>query len=402
MKSPIAMISYSSKDRDAADVIQDELALRGFDVIRDQNSFTDGSRNANNMKTGVETCEVFVAYLTRHSLYLDEPENHPRPALESELRPALQRRRRNLSNLGARKPIIIPVAHGLGDRDKAGEIIRRQTGEQIDSLWRSEWLDQSTAHITPPEAARLTDQALRAFLEQEPPKPPMKIFIATRSTSPPPCRFTINGTRLLGGNRRPGDPDSWSRLYAGLCSLVQRLQSHCAGDVSVELACHLSAAFAVGRTLHQASRWSPCFSTNGDMVTPTTENECSNLQGDLDRYARAGDLLVDLNLLDHDVATPSDRLAVPLNLGGRISLTRSSTHHMSPFEIAVAARFSAIKVRSAHASIRPNKIHFTMAAPASFAALLGYHLTSLEADIVTYEFDNHEYHPALVIPSDSP
>ena len=402
MNSPIAMISYSSKDCVAADLIQDELALRGFNVIRDQISFTDGSRNANNMKTGVETCDVFVAYLTRHSLYLDEPDDHPRPALESELRPALQRRRRNLNNLGVSKPIIIPVAHGLGDRDEAGEIIRRQTGEQIDSLWRSEWLNQNTAHITQPEAARLADQALRTFLDQEPPKPPIKIFIATRSTSPPPYRFTINGTRLLGGNRRPGDRDSWSRLYAGLCSLAQRLQSHCAGDVSVELACHLSAAFAVGRTLHQASRWSPRFSTNGDIVTPSTENERSNLQGDLDRYARPGDLLVDLNLLEHDVATPSDRLAVSLNLGGRISLARNSAHHMSPIEIAVEARSTAIKIRSAHASIMPNKIHLTMAAPAGFAALLGYHLTSLEADIVTYEFANYEYHEALVIPSVSP
>ena len=362
----------------------------------------DGSRNADNMTTGVRTCDVFVAYLTRHSLYLDEPEDHPRPALESELRPAFQRRRCNLENPGITRPIIIPVAHGLGNRDAASEIIRIQTGEHIDSLWRSEWLDQNTAHITQPEAARLADQALRSFIEQEPPTPPIMIFIATRSTSPPPRRFTIDGTRLLGGNRQPGGPPSWSRLHAGICSLVQRLQSHSAGDVSVELACHLSAAFAVGRTLHQASRWSPRFSTDGDIVTPTTENECSNLRGNFDRYARSGDLLVDVNLLEHDVATPSDRLAVSLNLGGRISLARSSTHHMSPIEIAVAARSTAIKIRSAHASLMPNKIHLTMAAPASFAALLGHHLTSLEADMVTYEFANNEYHEALVIPSVSP
>lgn len=402
MNSPIAMISYSSKDNVAANLIHDELALRGFNVIQDQNSFTDGSRNAYNMTTGVETCDVFVPYLTRHSLYLDEPTEHPRPALESELRPAFQRRRRNLNQSGPIKPIIIPVVHGLGDRNAASETIRRQTGEQIDSLWRSEWLNKKTKHITQPEAARLADQALRAFLEQEPPKIPMKIFIATRGTIPQPRRFTIDGTRLLGGDRRPGDLYSWSRLHAGLLSLVERLQSHCAGAVAVDLACHLSAAFAVGRTLHQASRWFPCFCTKSDTVIPTTKNGCRNLLGDLDRYAKPGDLLVDVNLLDHNVATPSDRLAVSLNLGGRISLTRDSTHQMSPTEIAVAARSTAIKVRSAHAILRPKKIHLTMAAPAGFAALLGYHLTSLEADIVTYEFANYKYHKALVIPSVSP
>ena len=128
MNSPIAMISYSSKDCVAADLIQDELALRGFDVFRDQNSFTDGSRIPANMKRGVETCDVFVAYLTRHSLYLNRSEAELRPALDSEIRPALERRSRNLDVQGRSTPIFIFAAHGLGNRDEASRIFQRKTG----------------------------------------------------------------------------------------------------------------------------------------------------------------------------------------------------------------------------------------------------------------------------------
>ena len=402
MNSPIAMISYSSKDVDAAEIIHDELALRGFDVFRDRDSFTDGSRNANSMTNGVNDCDVFVPYLTPHSLYLNQPAGHPCPALESEIRPAFQRRSRNLDNRGRSKPIIIPVAHDLGDRSEASEIIRYKTGEHIESLWSSEWIDQNSPHITQHEAAALADQALRALLEQEPPQLPNKIFIATRGFSPQSRRFTVDGTRLLGGERRPGDPDSWMRFHAGLRSLIERIEPHGAGAVAVDLACHLSASLGVGRMFHQASRWFPCFTTKSEIVKPTTEDDCSDLRGEFDRYSEQGDLLVDADLLGHDVAKPSYDLAARLSIGGRISLTRSSTHQLSPIEIASAARSAATKVRTAHAALRPNKIHLTMAAPAGFAALLGHHMTSLEADIVSYEFANHVYHEALVIPSVSP
>ena len=337
MNSPIAMISYSSKDSVAADLIQGELALRGFDVFRDQKSFTDGSRNSSNMTRGVKTCDVFVAYLTPHSLYLNQPKGMPRPALDCEIRPALRRRRHNLNGEGLSKPIFIPVAHGLGDRNAASKIIKCKTGEPIDSLWTSVWLDQNTPHITQHEAAAQADQALRAFLEQEPTQLPIEIYVATRGFTPQSLRFTVDGTHLFGGDRCPGAPDSWLRFQNGLRSLVERLEPHCAGSVSVHLACHLSAAFAAGRMFHQASRWSPSFITKSCTVTPSTQEDGSDLAGHPDYYSEQGDLLVDADLLGHDVAKSSDDLASSLGLGGRISLTRSSTHHMSPIEIAVAA-----------------------------------------------------------------
>jgi hypothetical protein len=39
MNSPVAMISYSWSDEDAAELLHDELAIRGFEVVHDRHSF---------------------------------------------------------------------------------------------------------------------------------------------------------------------------------------------------------------------------------------------------------------------------------------------------------------------------------------------------------------------------
>ena len=45
----------------------------------------------------------------------------------------------------------------------------------------------------------------------------------------------------------------------------------------------------------------------------------------------------------------------------------------------------------------PQRIHITMSAPAAFAALLGHHLTALNADILTYELDDDRYTNSLTL-----
>jgi hypothetical protein len=52
--------------------------------------------------------------------------------------------------------------------------------------------------------------------------------------------------------------------------------------------------------------------------------------------------------------------------------------------------------------VQPERIHITMAAPASYAALLGHHMTALHADVITYELDDHGYTPAVTLASHVP
>lgn len=403
MKSPVAMISYSWSDATAAELLHDEFALRGFDLVHDRYSFIDGSRIPAAMATGVESCDVFVSYLTPSSLYLDQPDGQPRPALVGELLPALRRRRRNLTPGKPDTPIIIALAHGLGDRNAANETIRHETGENLGSLWGI-WLDQTTSHITQPEAADVADRVFKALLERDPPNAPIDLAVATRGTTPPSRRFTVDGTRLLGGQRRPGSPTNWDRFYAAIQSVEQRLGPVATdGLIRIDLVCHLTAAYAVGRLFHQASRWSPVFVTRHGDTTPATESAATDLQGGFDQHTESGDLLIDIDLIGHNVAALADELATRLPpLGGRISLTRATTTDITPTEIGQLARFAAETIRGAHATVRPQRIHLTISAPAAYAALLGHHMTALQAEVVTYELDGSSYTPTLSIHTTTP
>ncbi|WP_423916844.1 SAVED domain-containing protein [Candidatus Poriferisodalis sp.] len=404
MDSPVAMVSYSWRDDVAAELIHDELALRGFRVIHDRHSFTHGSRIPANMASAVDACDVFVAYLTPSSLYLDRPDDQPRPALVGELRPALRQRRENLRPGAVDTPVILALAHGLGDRNAAAEIIRRQTGEDIASLWITP-LDQATPHITHHEAALVANSALRALTDRQPPAVPIDLFVATRGTKPPPRRLTIDGTRLLGGDRNPNRTTSWARFLGALhgvaAVLAPTITDH---RITVDLRCHLSAAFATGRVFHQATRWLPAFTTRHGPIRPADTDLGSHLKGDFDHYNESGDLIVDIDLLGHDVADLTSQLAASLpRVGGRISLSRRvSGVDLSPAEIASSARWAANLIRKAHAALRPATIHLTQATPAAFAALLGHHLTALGANVTCYELDGARYTAALTIPHAAP
>jgi hypothetical protein len=111
-------------------------------------------------------CDGFVAYLTPHSLYESSPAGSPRPAIDGEFKPAMDRLARSQANdRGSRRPVIIPLTHGLGDpRTQAPERVRKATGKDISSLWTPVTLDQSTTSITGPEAAAVARALLEALL----------------------------------------------------------------------------------------------------------------------------------------------------------------------------------------------------------------------------------------------
>jgi len=399
------MISYSWSDPVASELLHDELALRGFTVIHDRHSFVDGSRISSNMSSGVERCDAFVPYLTRSSLYLDGDQAADRPAVVGELLPALQRRRENLGAERGDRPVIVPVAHGLGGRAATAELVRRVTGEDIGGLWGSVWLDQQSKHILPHEAAAVADATLHAVLERDRPEGPVDVTVVTRGSSPVSNAFTVDATRLLGGDRRPGESADWSRFLIGLRSLVLRLEtvvSH--RSVRLDVRCHLSAAIATGRVLHQASGWSLTVATRADDAAPAEVGDLTTIAGDFDQHRERGDLIVDIDLIGHDVATLASELAAGLPpIGGRLSLRWVGDGDLDAETIAAVARGVADRVRTAHGKTKPGRIHLAVAAPAAFGALLGHHLTSLRADLVTYELDaDGSYVTALTIPADTP
>lgn len=325
MDGPIAMISYSWKDSVAAERLHDEFAMRGFRVVHDKYSFTDGSRVPSNMAEAVQACDVFVLYLTRASLYLDGAPVE-RPALKGEFLPAMQRRRRNLGT-GKDYPIVRPLAHGLGDRAESAEVVHSITGEHIGSLWGPTWLDQSSTEISQEEAASVAEGALRAVLTRDQQNGPLTVAVATRGNAPAGVGFTLDATRLLGGERRAGEPADWVRFFSALGSIVRGLEL--VGPprtIRLDPRCHLSAAVATGRCFHQASGWSVVVPTRHGDVQPASVGDASLIAGGFDPLGESGDLVVDIDLLGHNVGALTTSLMTGLpGVAGRLSLSRVQT-----------------------------------------------------------------------------
>ena len=403
MSSPLAMISYSWTDAEAAEVLHDELVLHGFEVIHDRYSFNTGSRVSALMDSAVERCDVFIPYVTASSLYVDESDGAPRPALNGELLPALRRRRRNLAPGRPDTPIVIPLTHGLGDRDTAGELIRTHIGEDLGSLW-GPWLNQASSGIHHDEASLIAERALSSLLVRDQVEDELELVVVTRGDTPPPRKFTIDATRLVGMERRPGDPVAWARILRALQQVSRRLtHAMVSPRIKIELACHLTAAYAVGRTFHQATPWTPTFATRHGDATPSPNGEGAVLSGGFDQYAESGDLIIDIDLLGHGVDAPTDSLAASMaRPAGRLSLTTPTDRDLTPAQLAATAYEAARRIRSAHAMLRPPCIHITMAAPAAFAALLGYHATALTSEVISYEFDGERYRRSMCLPPTQP
>ena len=186
-----AMISYQSRDRAAAELLHEELALRGFVVVHDQCTFLSGSRIATEMQLGVENCDAFVAYLTPESLYLDAQPGDPRPALDEEFRPAMDRRREPRPAGQGPCPVVLPVPKRLGTRSEAADTVFAQTGESIGALWMKgarpddEELSQAEAAAIAREAVQATLRPNQRYVEE-----PVPLIFVTRGNSQPP-RFEV-------------------------------------------------------------------------------------------------------------------------------------------------------------------------------------------------------------------
>ena len=155
------MVSYQSKDAAAAELLHEELALRGFVVVHDLCTFASGSRIADEMKLGVDTCHAFISYLTPESLYLHAAPGAPKPAL-TEFHDAMDRRRRTASEPDSHF-VVLPITKRLGPRPAAAAAVFKETGERIDSLWvKSTRLDDPD--LSTSEAGDVAREALTATL----------------------------------------------------------------------------------------------------------------------------------------------------------------------------------------------------------------------------------------------
>jgi hypothetical protein len=404
-----AMISYQWTDAGAAELIHEELALRGLVVHHDRCSFPTGSRIGTNMDEAVANCDGFVAYLTPHSLYESSPAGSPRPAIDGEFKPAMDRLARSQANdRESRRPVIVPLTHGLGDpRTQAPERVRKATGKDISSLWTPVTLDQSTTSITGSEAAAVARALLEALLAPGADlrtEGLIEVLVVTRGEGQPPAFLSIDGTNLLGGAaNRPGEPAAWERYLAGLRDLQTVLARWAKRrQLDLRIRAHLSAAIAFGRVFNQAAGWRPEIEGRHGRVSLGTDVHHEQLRTSLDKGGRPGDLSVEIDLLEVKVSDLAAgvlmHLAEPVT--NRLCIWREGDQSdLLPKDVAAMASAAAVAIRDAVFDLRPNRTHVFCASPVEFAVLLGHRLTSLHTDLHLYERDGSGYVPSLIIPS---
>jgi SMODS-associated and fused to various effectors sensor domain/TIR domain len=414
MTDPLtSMVSYSWDDANAAELIHEELALRGLTVFHDRCTFPSGSRIGQNMADAVDRCDSFVAYLTPASLYETRPTDTPRPAIDDEFIPVMDRlaRVRSLSAPSVpQRPVVVALTHGLGDpRIEAPARVWKATGRDISSLWTPVALDQTTPSVLQHEAAAAAHGVLQALLAPGAGgavSDPIQLVVVTRGEGQTPGFLTIDATRLLGGRTsRPGSSEDWNRFLAGARDLQATLSAWSPQrQLSVRLRAHLTAAIALGRVFNQAANWWLVVEGRYGDAAPSDADAHPRLKTSLDKGARRDDLAIEIDLLDVRVSSvaAATLASLPDPVPNRLCIWRDGRGDIGPSDIAAMASAAATAVRDAVFDLQPDRAHIFCAAPVEFAALLGRKLTSLHCDLLLYERDDGVYTPSLVIPRSMP
>jgi hypothetical protein len=407
------MVSYSWNDAFQAELIHEELALRGFVVFHDRCSFPLGSRIARDMADAVATCDAFVAYLTPSSLYVGVADGTPRPAIDDEFVPMMKRWRIETARAaigGAPAPIVVPLSHGLGDpRSKAPRQVLAATGEDISSLWTPVMLDQATPGITQTEAAEIAGCLIRTTLtaQRVNTDEPIELTVVTRGEGQPPTSLFVDATPSLGGPiNRPGQPADWNRLLAGLSDLQAALaRSGPQRRIRLLTRAHLSACLAVGRVFNQAAGWKLIVAgRHGDAELPADPTTLRGIETIVDPVGGDGPLTVEIDLLGGNV---TDLATAHIRRGGyrpcaRVQIFRTESGDIASEESGEIAANIAATVRRVVSEQRPQVTQIFCACPAEIAVLVGNRLTSLYSDLHLHERDGSDYVSSLVIPSNLP
>lgn len=412
--SPEVMVSYQVGDTPIADLLDQEVGLRGMAVIRDQRSFVRGQRLGVSMGHAVDTCDGFLTVLTPNSLYLDAAPDAPRPVLDDELRPAMRRRAEYELSLRdertftpeAVRPVVYPVCVGLGNnREEVAEQVRAQTGLDLSSMWTTspfptpEHFDQEAAATVAAELLHL----LTPCADE-----PVRVTVATRGNSVPiDADLVINAIDLLGGHaRRPGSPETWVRILAALQDVESTLSAKLLSrQIVLAPQCHLTAAIAAGRIFNQTGRWELAVSGRHGTTTrpPTSDGSPARIHWDEGtRTSRTA--TVEIDLLGHRITATVDEQLPDWTTGprGRLTVTRNVTDDLDPEQTAAVTRHIAERVRTAVSDHKLSELHLFITAPADVAVLLGHQLSGMDVDLQLYEYDGHQYRRTLLLPGSLP
>jgi hypothetical protein len=229
-------------------------------------------------------------------------------------------------------------------------------------------------------------------------------MLATRGDRPAPWPLTVDATELLGGDSaRPGDTETWQRLFAALCDLKITLTAHGARrEIEICAASHLTAAVAAGYVFRRPTGWRLAVVTADGTVCRSSPSLVADAVEFLDEHgaftASGGVLAVDVDLVPRHIENAVLR-ALREPPRARLSVRRRDTsQHIAPAEFGAIACAIAARVKRTRDELRTSRIDLFIAAPAPLALLLGAEFGAMGCPVRLYEHDGNDYLPSLDLP----
>lgn len=386
------LVSYAHEDAASTGVVAEEVRARGVLTWQDVQDIRAGKKVQSEIAAGIERSDAVLSLLTPSALA-------SQAVRECEIAPALDRRRR-----GEPKDLIV-VPRNLGTREDIAARTVRIFGADLTLDWMP-LLRDGDAALTPREAAPAARAVLGHFYPRDAERTSgtWRIGVHGREFTPGARDLELDWTPIVGGDRRPGTPDDWSRVWAALRDVKHTLAQHSARrTVVVDGQAHLTAGALFGLAFSRTSGFSLTILSGGaswDQSVPASTLAAFELHEEPGALG-ATHVAVEIELARSVTRRVSDYIART----GRVPRARllgvstaPADRWLAPTSAGPLAAGIGRRIADLVDRTGARRVDLFYAGPLTLAILLGAELGSIEADLQLFEFHEGAYQPSLRVP----
>ena len=383
MTSSQLFISYEHDHLDEVVALTEELRARAVMTWQDIDDIRKGMKFEAEIRKGLADSNGCLWYVTDESLTSEWVRN-----LEVPL--ALKRESTFVK---------IPVFRSFGNYEAAKVATKESFGSDLTEF--SAFMTDGSAS----SLATVANGALKTFFPKNgdsSDRSVISVAMNARSYGPSDADVVLDWYSILG--REPGQTKTWERVWHAILDVSAALTawSPCRSIVLSGKA-HLTAGFAFGLAFPTVSGFRLTVDQGGEpwensLQVPHTF-ELDTDWGDLN-----GDVLTIEVGTSRSVLSDASRYLEANNLSPRARLKIEPESEPSKDAISLAtagslARDIAEEVNKIRAGVTPKRLLFFMACPLALSVFIGSQLNAAGAEVVSMEFDEGEYHEALLVPS---
>lgn len=391
-KRPKVFLSYTSRgdESDAHDIkgtvgrLEEELRLRGFEVFLDTSSIEDAAPVESEIFDQIDQSDVFIAVLTPTYLERDY-------CLREFERARIPHRKATR---------IYPIAIGLGgDR----ETVQHTTWDLLHFDFSAHWIRSIFMDFGRDHSAEVAKNALKYVFQANmgPADGEWRICLISRGSPASFDGLTLDASPIFGqSTSEVGTEADWLRLHEAVSDVEKVLRSH--GQrrrVVFSPQCHLPAALMFGWVFRRNAGWSLTTMQGESLCSAESTGDETVLNTEVEHGAfdvGGGRFAIALDVKQRSIGEEVRR-TYPQSPRGFLWASGSKSGDLNAAEIGAAAVHATQRITECRDSFKPMSLDIFMAAPASFAALVGHRLGSIHCSMKLFECDKRtgEYHEVI-------